>query len=253
MRHPRMVASAFGRTEQADVRELTWRPGRGSLDSDRGECVGIDPSSSIRVLICDDHAIVRHGLQRLIDDADAVQVVAGVEGGEECVEAALRLRPDVVLMDLVMPGIGGVEATRRIVSGASGARVIALTSFADEGHVLEALDAGAHGYLLKDADGQEILRAIRAVAAGHAPHDPRIARVVLSRRVEGDPARLLTTRELEILSLVADGLANKAIARRLGIAEPTVRKHLTNVYRQIGVNDRTQAALWAERRGLRPP
>jgi DNA-binding NarL/FixJ family response regulator len=180
-----------------------------------------------------------------------MEFVAGAEDGEECVEAALRLRPDVVLMDLVMPGIGGVEAIRRIVRSVPDARVIVLTSFADHTHVLEALDAGAHGYLLKDADGQEVLRAIRAAAAGHAPLDSRIARVVVTRRVQGDPAGLLTARELEILSLVAEGLANKVIARRLGIAEPTVRKHLTSVYRQIGVTDRAQAALWAEQRGLR--
>lgn len=231
--------------------KLTRRLRRVSVETDRGERVAICPSLSIRVLICDDHAIVRQGLERLIDDADAMEFVAGAEDGEECVEAALRLRPDVVLMDLVMPGIGGVEAIRRIVRSVPDARVIVLTSFADHTHVLEALDAGAHGYLLKDADGQEVLRAIRAAAAGHAPLDSRIARVVVTRRVQGDPAGLLTARELEILSLVAEGLANKVIARRLGIAEPTVRKHLTSVYRQIGVTDRAQAALWAEQRGLR--
>jgi len=209
------------------------------------------PRSGIRVLICDDHAIVRKGLQTLIEDADGFEVVASVEGGDEGVEAALRLRPDVVLMDLVMPGVDGVEATRRIVTGAPEVKVIALTSFADHAHVVDALDAGAHGYLLKDADGGQVVRAIRVAAAGDMPLDPRAARVIVSHGVTGDPARLLTARELEILSLVGDGLANKVIARQLGIAEPTVRRHLTSIYRRIGVTDRIQAASWAEDRGLR--
>jgi DNA-binding NarL/FixJ family response regulator len=210
----------------------------------------MEATPPIAVVLCEDHVLVREGLQRVFDGADDVAVVATASDGEEGIEAALRLRPDVVLMDLVMPRIDGVVATRRIVADAPETKVVVLTSFADEAHILDAIDAGASGYILKDASAGELLRAIRAAAAGHAPLDPRAARVVVSHRATDRPHRDLTHREQEILSLIADGLPTKLIARHLGISDPTVRKHLTNIYRQIGVSDRTQAALWATQRGF---
>jgi DNA-binding NarL/FixJ family response regulator len=206
--------------------------------------------SLIRVVLCDDHVMVREGLKRVIEGAEAIEVVASASDGDEGVEATVRLRPDVVLMDLAMPNLDGVEATRRIAAEAPECRVLVLTSFSESARVLEALDAGARGYILKDAAAPELVRAIEAVAAGESPLDPRAARAVVSRQAAGDPARGLSEREREVLVLVADGLATKAIARRLGIAEPTVRAHLTRIYREIGVSDRTQAALWAVTNGL---
>jgi len=201
----------------------------------------------IRILLCDDHVIVREGLERLLSTADDIEVVASASGGEEAVEAATRLQPDVALMDLAMPVVDGVAATRRIVEGAPRTRVVVLTSFADQTRVLEAIDAGARGYVLKDADAGELLRAIRSGARGESPLDPRAARAIVASKARPDPARDLSVREREVLGLVRDGLANKAIAARLGISEATVKAHLTRVYRQIGVYDRTQAALWARR------
>jgi DNA-binding NarL/FixJ family response regulator len=214
------------------------------------ETAPVTAATPIRVVLCDDHVLVRQGLQRVMEGAGDVEVVAHASDGEEAVDATLRLQPDVVLMDLVMPGVDGVEATRRIAASDVDAKVLVLTSFADDNHVFEALDAGASGYLLKDAPPRDVVRAVRAAAAGQSPLDPRAARLVVARQVADDPRRHLTEREREILDLIADGLATKVIARRLGIAEPTVRKHLTSIYRQIGVTDRTQAALWAVEHGM---
>jgi len=210
----------------------------------------VSAGPSIRVVLCDDHVLVRDGLQRVLEATDDLEVVGHASDGAEAVEATLRLKPDVVLMDLVMPGVDGVEATRRIAASEVDAKVLVLTSFGDDDHVFRALDAGASGYLLKDAPPRDVVRAVRAAAAGQAPLDPRAARLVVSRQVADDPRRHLTDREREILGLIADGLATKVIARRLGITQPTVRKHLTSIYRQIGVADRTQAALWAVEHGM---
>jgi DNA-binding NarL/FixJ family response regulator len=210
----------------------------------------VTTATPIRVVLCDDHVLVRDGLERVLEATDDLEVVGHASDGAEAVEATLRLQPDVVLMDLVMPGIDGVEATRRIAASDVDAKVLVLTSFGDDDHVFRALDAGASGYLLKDAPPRDVLRAVRAAAAGQAPLDPRAARLVVSRQVADDPRRHLTDREREILDLIADGLATKVIARRLGITQPTVRKHLTSIYRQIGVADRTQAALWAVEHGM---
>lgn len=197
----------------------------------------------IRVLVVDDHAVVRQGLAQLLGSADDVEVVGSAGDGEEAVELVASAVPDVVLMDLSMPGVDGVEATRRI---GDGARVVVLTSFADERRIVDALDAGACGYILKDATPDEVLAAVRAAAAGDVPLDPKAARVLLERRRVGGPARRLSDREREVLALVAQGLANKQIARRLSITERTVKAHLTNIFQQLGVTDRTQAALWAK-------
>jgi DNA-binding NarL/FixJ family response regulator len=201
---------------------------------------------TIRVVVADDHAVVRGGLAQLLSTTEDIELAGSAGDGDEAVAVVASEHPDVVLMDLSMPGIGGVEATRRIVAADPGARVVVLTSFADDRHISDALAAGAIGYLLKHAGPDELLDAIRSAAAGDSPFDPKAARVLLeSRRVRSD--QQLSAREEEVLRLVAVGHANKQIARRLGISERTVKSHLTNIFSRIGVTDRTQAALWAER------
>jgi DNA-binding NarL/FixJ family response regulator len=204
----------------------------------------------IRVVIVDDHAVVRRGLVQLCAASEDLEVVADVGDGEEAVAAVDRLDPDVVLMDLSMPGIDGVEATRRIQQGHPGVRVVILTSFSDQARILDAIAAGAAGYLLKDAEPDELLRGVRAAATGDAPFSPKAAKALLTLGARRPAGAELTSRELEVLECVAKGLANKLIARRLGISEKTVKTHLTSVFQRIGVNDRTQAALWAQRNGI---
>lgn len=204
----------------------------------------------IRVLVAEDHAIVRRGLEQLLAGYDEVEVVASAANGAEAVELAARHQPDVVLMDLVMPEFGGVEATRRIVAANDDVKVVVLTSFSDRRAITEAIDAGAIGYLLKDGEPEELVRGIHAAAAGESPLDPKAARELLRDRTDPPAGGELSPREREVLVQVASGLPNKLIARRLGISEKTVKAHLTRVFAQIGVTDRTQAALWAQREGL---
>jgi DNA-binding NarL/FixJ family response regulator len=205
----------------------------------------------IRVLIAEDHPVVRVGLERLLANEDDIELVGAVENGAEAIEAAERLRPDVVLMDLSMPGTTGTEATARIVADHDGAiTVVILTSFSDRGEILAALDAGASGYLLKDAEPDELLRGIRAAARGESPIAPKAAREVLATRLERPPEVQLSPRELDVLRLVAHGMPNKRIARELAISEKTVKAHLTNIFQRIGVFDRVQAAIWAQRQGI---
>ena len=204
----------------------------------------------IRLLIADDHAVVRTGLRHLVATFDDVELVGAAADGEEAVELCARNAPDVVLMDLEMPEIDGIEATRRIVEAHPAVAVVVLTSFSDREQIIRALDAGAVGYLLKDAEPDELERAIRAAARGEAPLDPRAGRALLSARTASSPADALSEREREVLLLVARGLPNKLIARELEISEKTVKAHLTSIFRTIGVTDRTQAALWVERNGL---
>jgi DNA-binding NarL/FixJ family response regulator len=205
----------------------------------------------IRLLIADDHSVVRTGLRHLVATFDDVELVGAAANGEEAVALCADHDPDVVLMDLEMPVLDGIEATRRIVEAQPQVAVVVLTSFSDREQILRALDAGAVGYLLKDAEPAELERAVRAAARGEAPLDPRAGRALLQDRVSGSPFDGLSEREREVLGMVARGLPNKLIARELGISEKTVKAHLTSVYRTIGVTDRTQAALWAERHGLR--
>lgn len=199
----------------------------------------------IRVLIVDDHAVVRAGLEQLLGTADDIELVGTAPDGDRAVEAASRTDTDIVLMDLSMPGMDGVEATRRITAGPQGPQVVVLTSFSDHRRIVDALDAGASGYVLKDADPEELLSAIRVAARGGAPLDPKAARALLDSRRPPPSGRPLTTREEEVLGLLGEGLANKAIARRLGITERTVKAHLGSIFQQLGVSDRTQAALWS--------
>jgi DNA-binding NarL/FixJ family response regulator len=204
----------------------------------------------IRVLIADDHGIIRDGLSELVSTFDDVEVVGTAADGEEALRLAQSLGPDVVLMDLEMPVMDGAEATRRIVAAMPGTAVVILTSFSDRRRILGALESGALGYMLKDAAAEELERGIRTAAEGGSPLDPTAARALISARTAPDPLAGLSEREREVLTLVAKGYANKEIARRLEISEKTVKGHLTKVFRQIGVTDRTQAALWAEREGL---
>jgi DNA-binding NarL/FixJ family response regulator len=207
----------------------------------------------IRVVVCDDHAVVRAGLEQLIATFEGVRIVATAEGGEAALAAVGSAGADVVLMDLEMPPPDGIESTRRLRDAHPGVAVVILTSFSDRARIVQALDAGAIGYLLKDATPDELERGIRAAARGEAPLDPRAASALLSARARPEPAGDLSPREREVLVLVAEGLPNKLISRRLGISEKTVKAHLTSVFRAIGVDDRTQAAVWAVRHGLVDP
>lgn len=204
----------------------------------------------IRLLIADDHAVVRTGLRQLAATFDGVELVGAAADGAEAVALCTEQDPDVVLMDLEMPVLDGIEATRRIADAHPDVAVVVLTSFSDREQILRALDAGAVGYLLKDAEPEELEKAVRAAARGEAPLDPRAGRALLSARAAGSPLAGLSDREREVLAMVARGLPNKLIARELSISEKTVKAHLTSVFRTIGVTDRTQAALWAERNGL---
>jgi DNA-binding NarL/FixJ family response regulator len=203
----------------------------------------------IRVVVVDDHELVRAGLVELLGAADDIEVVATAADGDGALATVSEHRPEVVLMDLSMPGVGGIEATRSILADQPGLRVVALTSSSASSEVLAALDAGAIGYLLKDASPGELRDGIRAAARGESPLSPKAARAVIAARDVGQDAPELSAREREVLSCVAEGLPNKRIARRLEISEKTVKAHLTSIFQQIGVSDRTQAALWATRHG----
>jgi DNA-binding NarL/FixJ family response regulator len=205
----------------------------------------------IRVLVADDHPVFRTGLAQLLQQADDVELVGTAEDGEQACDMTRERQVDVVLMDLEMPGLNGIDATARIRAERPATQVVVLTSFSDRERILDAVDAGALGYLLKDADPDELLRGIRAAAQGESPLAPRAASAVLAAREERRPAEELTAREREVLIMVAQGLPNKLIARRLEISEKTVKAHLTHIFERIGVSDRTQAALWAERHRVR--
>jgi DNA-binding NarL/FixJ family response regulator len=204
----------------------------------------------IRVVIADDHAVVRSGLQQLLESAPDITVLGTASDGAQAAALVQTEPPDVVLMDLSMPGMGGIEAIRLIRSQSPTVHVVVLTSFSDRERILEALDAGALGYLLKDAEPEELLRGIRAAAEGESPLAPKAALALITERAGPQEAHALTAREREVLSLVGRGLPNKLIARELSISEKTVKSHLTRVFRRIGVSDRTQAALWAQRHDL---
>jgi len=202
----------------------------------------------IRVLAADDHPLALAGLEQLLGALDGIELVGTAAGGDEAVRLAAERAPDVVLMDLEMPGTDGVQATREVLAHRPATAVVVLTSFSDRERILAALEAGAAGYLLKDVQPDELARAIEAAAAGQAPLHPRAARELLDHRYALGPP--LSAREEEVLRLLAQGLPNKLIARRLEISERTVKGHLTRIFERIGVTDRMQAALWAREHGV---
>ena len=205
----------------------------------------------IRVLIVDDHPLVRQGLSGVLEGAADIEVVGAVADGAMAAEAAAVGEADIVLMDLSMPGMDGVQASREVLARRPDARVVVLTSFAEQARVTAALEAGAVGYLLKDTEPDDLVQAVREAAAGNAPISPRAALALLPpRRARPSPSADLSPREREVLALVAIGLPNKSVARRLDISEKTVKTHLTRIFAALGVYDRTSAALWAQRNGL---
>jgi DNA-binding NarL/FixJ family response regulator len=207
---------------------------------------------AIRVLIVDDHQVVREGLRNFLELQDGMEVAGEAADGEAGVALATELRPDVVLMDLVMPRLGGVEAMRALRERVPGTRVIVLTSFIDDEHLLPAMRAGAAGYLLKNVQPQELARAIRTADAGEALIDPAVAARLVEALAEGerdDRYERLTPREREVLALIGRGFSNKRIALELGVAEKTAKTHVSNLLGKLGLADRTQAALYASRIG----
>jgi DNA-binding NarL/FixJ family response regulator len=205
----------------------------------------------MRVLLVDDHALVRRGLTDLLTGA-GIDVVASLDDGALAATTVVDLEPDIVLMDLSMPGTDGIAATQAVMAARPSTKVIMLTSFAEHARIHAALDAGAVGYLLKDAEPDDILRALRDASTGGVPLSPRAAAALLpqNRPVSNATIDSLTARERDVLVLVATGLPNKSVARRLNISEKTVKAHLTRVFTVLGVTDRTSAALWAQRHGL---
>ncbi|HYY04959.1 MAG TPA: response regulator transcription factor [Candidatus Limnocylindria bacterium] len=213
-------------------------------------------ADAIRVLLVDDHAVVREGLRTFLELQDGVEVVGEAEDGQGALREAERLRPDVILMDLVMPELDGVGAMRELRRLLPRSRVIVLTSFVDDERLLPAIQAGASGYLLKDVQPRELARAVRAAHAGEALLDPLVAaRLVeaIARPPGEEPPERLTPREREVLELIGRGLSNKRIAFELGVSEKTVKTHVGHVLAKLGVTDRTQAALYAVRAGLLSP
>jgi DNA-binding NarL/FixJ family response regulator len=212
----------------------------------------------IFVLLVDDHAVVRRGLQAFLETEPDLEVVGAAEGGTQALDLLDGLdsqgrRPDVVVMDLQMSPVDGIESTRRIRARYDDVEVVVLTSYADDELVRAALDAGASGYVLKDADADEVAVAVRAAHRGELQLDPVVARRLMSSlgaAARGEATGDLTARELDVLRLVGAGRANKEIAARLGISERTARTHVSNILGKLGVTSRTQAALWAVREGI---
>ena len=199
---------------------------------------------SVSVLLVDDHALVRAGLAALLEASGSVHVVGQCADGSEAAAAVTSLEPDVVLMDLSMPGMDGVTATREVLAARPGTPVVILTSFSEQPRVRGAIDAGASGFMLKDSEPEALVAGVLAAARGEAPLDARVTKALLPSAGRNDGDRL-SPREREVLDLVSQGMANKQIARALGIAERTVKVHLNSVFRQLNVGDRTSAALWA--------
>lgn len=207
-----------------------------------------------RVLIADDQTLFRSGLARLLDVDDRVSVVGEAVDGADAVRLALSLKPDVVLMDIKMPNLDGIEATRRIISENPKIKVLMLTTFEADNHVIQALKAGASGYVLKDSQAGAIVSSVLAVVAGERVMASAVANRVLEMLTGATTPKEfydgLTAREVEILKMLATGMANKQIAYKLGISEKTVRNHVSNMYEKLGIYDRAQAVLYAVRKGL---
>lgn len=216
-----------------------------------------DQDNTISVLVVDDHAVVRRGLLAFLESVPDIDVLGDANGGSQALELLAQLdsegrRPDVVLMDLVMEPVDGIESTRQVRARYDDVEVVALTSFGDDERVHAALEAGASGFLLKDADADEVASAVRAAHRGELQLEPAVARSLLaSLRARADDSKLeLTTREVEIVRLLAAGKANKEIAGELAISERTARTHVSHILAKLGLSSRTQAALWAVREGL---
>lgn len=222
----------------------------------------IPPTPRIRVLLVDDHAMVRRGMRDFLTLHDDLEIVGEAADGAAAIEQADALRPDVVVMDLLMPGVDGIDATARIRAAHPEVEIVAITSFIEEARIVAALEAGAAGFLLKDAEADELAAAIRAAAAGEVHLDPAVAGIVARRMRAGagatgrsagsgaDALGALTPREREVLGGVARGLSNQAIAEELGITERTARTHVSNILAKVGRSSRTQAALLAVQHGL---
>ena len=217
--------------------------------------------SGIRVVVVDDHPIVRQGLRSYLSSRDGIEVVGDAGDGESAVALVADLRPDVVLMDLAMPGMGGLAAIRAVTDLGLGTRILVLTSFSSQDQVIPAIQAGAAGYLLKDAAPEEVDRAVRAVHHGEGRLDPAVAALVMAEVAGASVAaasgagsdaglRRLTPRETEVLRLLAEGLSNRALAERLFVSEKTVKTHVSSILAKLGLADRTQAALYAVHHGL---
>ena len=220
-------------------------------------------TAPIRVLLVDDHAMVRRGMRDFLSLHDDLEIVGEAADGAAAIEGAAALRPDVVVMDLLMPGVDGIDATARIKAADPQIEIVAITSFIEEARIVAALEAGAAGFLLKDAEADELAAAIRAAASGEVHLDPAVAGIVARRmrnrpgggaggRAEGGAGTLgsLTARERDVLGAVARGLSNRAIADELGITERTARTHVSNILAKLGLASRTQAALLAVQHGL---
>jgi DNA-binding NarL/FixJ family response regulator len=209
----------------------------------------------IRVVLADDHAVVRKGIREFLEEVDDIRVVAEATTGTEALAASLEQRPDVVVLDIQMPQMSGVEAARQIKSQVPEVRVLVLTAYDDDPYIFAMLQAGASGYVLKNASSDELVRAVRAVAAGESALDPAVTSKVMSQLTSGKPLGAqavvegLTDRELDVLRLAARGHTNRAIGRELGISDRTVQGHLANAFGKLGVNSRTEAVLLAMKQG----
>jgi NarL family two-component system response regulator LiaR len=220
------------------------------------------PEKKIKVLIVDDHTIVRQGLRMFIDLQSDMEVVGEGTNGIEAVELATQLNPDVILLDLIMPQMDGVEATRKILEGVPQSRVLILTSFAEDDKVFPAIRAGAHGYLLKDIQPNDLVQAVRESYQGKAQLHPDVTRRLMKAVSNNAPTQevkltsvnndmqVLTEREREVLDLIARGLSNREIAEQMVISEKTVKTHVSNLLSKLGLEDRTRAAIWALKHGL---
>jgi len=213
----------------------------------------------IRVVVADDQALVRGGFRVLVDSAPDLEVVGEAADGEAALEATAKLRPDVVVMDLMMPGMDGIAATVQLKERQPATEIVAITSFIEEDRVAAAIEAGASGFLLKDAEADDLAAAIRSAHSGEVYLDPAVARIVAVRMRAGrrsagdgttDGLARLTSRERDVLGCVARGLSNRAIADELGMAERTARTHVSNILAKLGLSSRTQAALFAVEHGL---